>query len=237
MAWLIENCLHFTANSSETDQVKNVFVNHTGELCPVRLCLLFAQSCRILLLALWLTGSWSGLGRSATLGCSAFFISDFNLYCFTLFTADLVLSSEFLCVLCKQEKVKGFSMRHEQEDYQPPQKQSHPFLKFWAAVTIIIAITASIVIDIDWIVKAIFLFFAFLLAYWIRYGGKCPKCGEPHAMCVVDREVLRNSGTFRKKDSDGKYHYYDKITELVTRRCEYCDYETVNEEQRDERLD
>ena len=39
MAAANENCSHFTANSSETDQVKTFLsTTPTGELCPVRLC-------------------------------------------------------------------------------------------------------------------------------------------------------------------------------------------------------
>ena len=59
---------------------KRFCLHSTGELCPVGLCLFFAQSCRMLLFALGVEGSWSGLGRSVIPEYSAFFLPKLILY-------------------------------------------------------------------------------------------------------------------------------------------------------------
>ena len=50
---------------------------------------IFAQSCRMLLFALGVAGSWSGLGRSVILEYSAFLLSEFPLHHSTIFTEDV----------------------------------------------------------------------------------------------------------------------------------------------------
>ena len=69
------NCSYFTANTSETDQVKNVFLPSTaGELCPVRLCLFYSMILPGAPICIVLGGSWSDLGCSVILECSAFLL-------------------------------------------------------------------------------------------------------------------------------------------------------------------
>jgi len=60
----------------------------------------------MLLFALGVVGSWSGLGRSAILGCSAFLLPDLPLY-YTLFTEDPYCPVSFFVVYYEQKKNKG----------------------------------------------------------------------------------------------------------------------------------
>ena len=101
------------------------FANTTGELCPVRLCLFSAQSCRMLLFALVLAGSWSGPGCSAILEYSAFLLSDFLLYS-TLFTEDSVCPLNFFVVL-QQTKKKGtkLCLLRQKKDVPHVVKKNH----------------------------------------------------------------------------------------------------------------
>ena len=88
-------------------------------------CAFFAWSCRALLFALVLAGSWSGPGCSAILEYSAFLLPNF-LHDSTLFTEDSVCPLNFFVVL-QQTKKKGtkLCLLRQKKDVPHVVKKNH----------------------------------------------------------------------------------------------------------------
>lgn len=123
--------------------------------------------------------------------------------------------------------------RRKEENYF----MKHPFLSIMSGLVLI----AATIINIkspgtDMLERGFIIILALILVWWIMRGNKCPKCGEPHAMKVISKTPIHSSATYSKKDSDGKYYTYHKVTERVTRQCKHCSHRTEKQEEREEKL-
>ena len=113
-------------------------------------------------------------------------------------------------------------------------------MKVFFSVLVLIAVTViniNYLSDVSWMARLIVILLGFGVIWWIHNGNKCPKCKKAHAIGVINREPIHSSAAFRKKDGNGNYHTYHRVTEIVTRQCKYCSYEFAKQETREEQLD